>query len=61
VAVGMKYHKHVYDRKTSDCQRNISNPFMLTTFVLELISGVLSVSSLLVNQYALTTKFILGK
>jgi len=49
VAVGVKYHKHVYDRKTSDCPRNISNPFMLTTFVLQLISGVLCVSSLLAN------------
>lgn len=48
----MKYHKHVYDRKASDCPRNISNPFMLTTFVLQLMSDVLCF-----HRYWLTNKF----
>jgi hypothetical protein len=46
----MKYYKHVHDRKMSVCPRNISNPFMLTTFVLQLVTVVLCLSSLLVNE-----------
>jgi hypothetical protein len=57
----MKYYKHAHDRKTSVCPRNISNPFMYTTFVLQLMTVVLCLLSLLVNEYVLTTKFILGK